>query len=50
MNYSFIILFLKTGGSGKWGQVPMPPQSTLNDMEIKTLATWILNGSKSGTR
>jgi cytochrome c len=31
---------IKSGGSGVWGTIPMPPQS-LSTAEAKTLATWI---------
>lgn len=37
---------IKKGGSGKWGQVPMPPQTTLSDADAKTLAKWILSQAK----
>lgn len=37
---------IKAGGSGKWGQVPMPPQAALSDADAKTLAAWILSGAK----
>ena len=33
---------VKKGGSGVWGQVPMPPNSTVKDEDIKTLVKWIL--------
>jgi cytochrome c len=33
---------IKTGGSGAWGQVPMPPNDALTAGELKTLAEWIL--------
>lgn len=33
---------IKAGGSGKWGNVPMPAQPTLSDADAKTLADWIL--------
>ncbi len=33
---------IKKGGVGVWGQVPMPPNETLTDAELKTLADWIL--------
>ena len=33
---------VKKGGSGVWGQVPMPPNSAVADKDIKTLVTWIL--------
>lgn len=33
---------VKKGGSGVWGPVPMPPNSTVKDDDIKTLVKWIL--------
>jgi cytochrome c len=33
---------VKAGGSGVWGQVPMPPQPQLKDTEAKSLVQWIL--------
>jgi cytochrome c len=33
---------VKKGGSGVWGQVPMPPNATVKDEDIKTLVEWIL--------
>jgi cytochrome c len=37
---------IKSGGSGHWGPVPMPPQAALSEADAKTLATWILGGAK----
>lgn len=37
---------IKAGGSGKWGPVPMPPQTQLSDADLKALASWILDGAK----
>ena len=34
---------VKKGGSGVWGQVPMPPNSQVSDADIKTLVKWILS-------
>ena len=31
------------GGSGVWGQVPMPPNAQVNDAEAKKLVTWVLS-------
>jgi cytochrome c len=36
---------LKTGGSGVWGSIPMPPQAHVSDEDMKTLIHWILAGS-----
>jgi cytochrome c551/c552 len=35
---------IKSGGSGIWGAVPMPPQ-TLSDAEAKTIAAWLASGA-----
>lgn len=37
---------IKSGGSGTWGSVPMPPQPQVKDEEIKTIVSWILAGAK----
>lgn len=34
---------VKNGGTGTWGQIPMPPAASANDAEIKTLVAWILS-------
>lgn len=36
---------IKAGSSGKWGQVPMPPNN-VSDADALTLAKWILGGAK----
>lgn len=41
-----LIANIKKGGSGKWGAVPMPAQTTLSDADAKTLAKWILSIAK----
>ena len=33
---------VKKGGSGTWGPVPMPPNATVPDSDIKTLVAYIL--------
>ena len=35
---------IKSGGSGVWGAIPMPPQ-TLSDAEAKTIAAWLASGA-----
>lgn len=41
---------VKKGGSGAWKAqgitVPMPPNSTVKDADIKTLVKWVLAGAK----
>jgi cytochrome c len=34
---------VKKGGSGVWGQVPMPPNTHVKDEDIKTLVQWVLS-------
>ena len=34
---------VKKGGSGNWGQVPMPPNANVKDEDVKTLVKWILS-------
>jgi cytochrome c len=36
---------IKSGGSGLYGAVPMPPQPALKDEELKLLAAWVLAGA-----
>lgn len=33
---------VKTGGTGAWGSIPMPPNAHVKDSDIKTLVHWIL--------
>ena len=33
---------VKNGGVGVWGQVPMPPNPTVPDADLKALIAWIL--------
>ena len=37
---------IRDGGSGRWGTLPMPPQSQLSATTVKALATWIATGAK----
>ncbi len=34
---------VKKGGSGVWGQVPMPPNPQVSDADLKTIIGWILS-------
>lgn len=34
---------IRTGGSGVWGAIPMPPTSGATDAQIDTLVDWILS-------
>jgi cytochrome c len=37
---------VKNGGSGVWGQIPMPPNAAVPDADIKTLVKWVLSTGK----
>lgn len=37
---------IKSGSSGKWGPMPMPPQAQVSDADLKTIAQWLLDGAK----
>jgi cytochrome c len=34
---------VKKGGSGVWGQVPMPPNAAVPDADLKALVKWVLS-------
>jgi cytochrome c len=34
---------VKNGGSGVWGQVPMPPNAAVSDEDISKLVAWMLS-------
>ena len=34
---------VKKGGTGVWGQVPMPPNPNVPDADLKALVKWILS-------
>jgi cytochrome c len=33
---------VKEGGSGVWGQIPMPPNAAVPEADVKELVAWIL--------
>ncbi|HTS21598.1 MAG TPA: c-type cytochrome [Casimicrobiaceae bacterium] len=37
---------VKAGGSGVWGQIPMPPNAAVPDEDVKALVAWILTLKK----
>jgi cytochrome c len=37
---------VKEGGSGVWGQVPMPPNPQVSDADLKAMITYILGLKK----
>ncbi len=34
---------IRSGGVGKWGEIPMPPHAKLSPADVKKLAVWVLN-------
>ena len=43
---AMLVASIKKGGSGKWGQIPMPAQPNLKEEDAQALARWILGGAK----
>ncbi|MEB0112006.1 cytochrome c [Variovorax sp. GrIS 2.14] len=37
---------IRNGGTGKWGDMAMPPQAQVSEADLKRLATWILGGAR----
>ena len=40
----YLVSKIKAGGSGVWGEIPMPPQ-TLPDADNKAIAAWLAAGA-----
>nr|WP_256861591.1 c-type cytochrome [Hydrogenophaga sp. H7] len=43
---AYLVGKIKSGGSGVWGAVPMPPQPQIKDDDAKAIAQWIAAGAK----
>ncbi len=41
-----LITSVRKGSTGKWGQIPMPANTTPSDDEVKALVKWVLGGAK----
>lgn len=41
-----LVAKVKSGGSGVWGQIPMPPNAAVPDADIKALVKWVLAAKK----
>jgi cytochrome c len=41
-----LITKVKNGGAGVWGQIPMPPNASVTDADIKILVKWVLSAKK----
>ncbi len=42
----YLVGKIKGGGTGVWGNIPMPPQPNLSDDDAKSIAQWLANGAK----
>lgn len=42
---AYLVGKIRSGGSGVWGAVPMPPQTELKDADAKAIAQWIAGGA-----
>lgn len=38
-----LVASIMKGSTGKWGQIPMPPNAKVNEEEAKKLAAWVLS-------
>jgi cytochrome c len=36
---------IKEGSSGVWGPIPMPPNPSISDADIKLVVEWVLEGA-----
>lgn len=36
---------IRAGGSGKWGQIGMPPQAAITDAELASVVDWLAAGA-----
>ena len=41
-----LVAKVKNGGVGTWGQIPMPPNASVPDADIKALVKWVLSTKK----
>lgn len=41
-----LVAKVKNGGTGVWGQIPMPPNASVPDADIKALVKWVLSTKK----
>jgi len=42
---TFLASKVKSGGTGNWGNIPMPPNTGVSDANIRTLVQWVLSGA-----
>lgn len=42
-NVTMLVEKVRNGGSGNWGQIPMPPNPLVSEEDAKTLVEWVLS-------
>src|SRR5688572_21390365 len=47
---AMLVKKVKQGGSGGWGNVPMPPHPAMSDAEVGTIIGWILSAHAPGAK
>lgn len=40
---STLIAKVRSGATGTWGQIPMPPNTTISDADLDTVMSWVLS-------
>ncbi|MES2149371.1 MAG: c-type cytochrome [Pseudomonadota bacterium] len=43
---AYLAAKIRSGGSGLWGAIPMPPQGQIKDSDIQAIAAWLAAGAK----
>ncbi len=41
--FDMLVAKVKSGGSGTWGQIPMPPNGHVPEADIRTVVEWVLS-------
>ncbi|MEJ1355350.1 MAG: c-type cytochrome [Candidatus Sedimenticola sp. (ex Thyasira tokunagai)] len=41
--FEMLVAKIKNGGSGTWGQIPMPPNGHVPEADIRTVVEWLLS-------
>ena len=42
-NVTMLVDKVRNGGTGNWGQIPMPPNPMVSEEDAKTLVEWVLS-------
>ena len=41
--FEMLVNKVEKGGSGTWGPIPMPPNSSVSDENVRKLVKWVLS-------